>query len=127
MAPGAMTHSYNQNQRYLPLSVVSGPDNGSITVAPPATINEAPPGEYILHVVSEEGAPSVGVYVRVVAPPACVYPVDPAAGVFIEAEGSSRRAGPFQRIDEMGRGNDAFVQVDPARQRLPPTFRMKAT
>jgi hypothetical protein len=113
MAPGAMTHSYNQNQRYLPLTVVSGPDSGSITVSPPATLNEAPPGEYLLHIVSEEGAPSVGVYVRVVAPPACVYPVDLSAGVFIEAEGSSRHAGPFQRVDEKGRGNDAFVRVDP--------------
>ncbi len=114
MAPGSMTHSYNQNQRYLPLNVVAGPNAGSITVAAPATINEAPPGEYLLHIVSEEGAPSLGVYVRVVAPPACVYPVDPAAGVFIEAEGSSRRAGPFQRVEAVGRGNDAFVQVDPA-------------
>ncbi len=114
MAPGAMTHSYNQNQRYLPLTVVSGPDKGSITVAPPATINEAPPGEYLLHVVSAEGAPSVGVYVRVVAPAACVYPLNLDAGVFIEAEGSSRHAGPFQRVAEVGRGNDAFVQVDPA-------------
>ncbi len=114
MAPGGMTHSYNQNQRYLPLTVVSGPDKGSITVAPPATINEAPPGEYLLHIVSAEGAPSVGVYVRVVAPPACVYPADLDAGVFIEAEGSSRHAGPFLRVAEVGRGNDAFVQVDPA-------------
>ncbi len=114
MASGAMTHSYNQNQRYVPLSVVSGPDAGSVMVAPPATLNEAPPGEYLLHIVSTEGAPSVGVYVRVVAPPACVYPVDLDAGVFIEAEGSSRHAGPFQRIDEMGRGNAAFIQVDPA-------------
>jgi cytochrome c peroxidase len=113
MAPGAVTHSYNQNQNYVPLRVVSGPANGSITVAPPATINEAPPGEYILHVISDEGAPSVGVSVRLEAPPACVYPVDSSAGVFIEAEGSSRRAGPFQRIDEAGRGNDAFIQVDP--------------
>ncbi len=114
MAPGAMTHSYNQGQRYVPLQIVSGPDAGSITVAAPATINEAPPGEYLLHLISEQGAPSVGVYVRVVAPPACSYAVDPAAGVFIEAEGSSRSAGPFRRVDEMGRGNDAFVQVDPA-------------
>jgi cytochrome c peroxidase len=113
MAPGAVTHSYNQNQRYLPLRVVSGPANGSITVAPPATTNEAPPGEYILHIISAEGAPSVGVSVRLEAPPACVYPVDPSAGVFIEAEGSSRSAGPFQRIDESARGNAAFVQVDP--------------
>jgi hypothetical protein len=113
MAPGAVTHSYNQNQRYLPLTVVSGPENGSITVAPPATLNEAPPGEYLLHIVSAEGAPSVGVDVRVVGPPACVYPVDLDAGVFIEAEGSSRHAGPFQKVDEAGRGNDAFVQVDP--------------
>jgi hypothetical protein len=43
-----------------------------------------------------------------------VYPVDLAAGVFIEAEGSSRRAGPFQRVNETGRGNDAFIRVDPA-------------
>jgi cytochrome c peroxidase len=113
MAPGAATHSYNQSQSYLPLRVVSGPGNGAITVEPPATINEAPPGEYLLHIISEEGAPSVGVYVRVVAPPACVYPFDPDAGVFIEAEGSSRQAGPFRRIDEIGRGSDAFVQVDP--------------
>jgi hypothetical protein len=114
MAPGAMTHSYNQNQRYLPLRTLSAPSNGSITVLPPATINEAPPGEYILHVISEEGAPSTGVYVKLAPPPACVYPVDLDAGVFIEAEGSSRSAGPFQRVDEMGRGNDAFIQVDPA-------------
>jgi hypothetical protein len=114
MASGAVTHSYNQNQRYLPLSIVSGPDNGSITVAPPATINEAPPGEYLLHIVSEMGAPSTGVFVRIVAPPACVYPVDLGAGVFIEAEGSSRRAGPFRQVDEKGRGNEAFIQVDPA-------------
>ncbi len=114
MAPGAMTHSYNQSQRYLPLTVVAGPDNGSITVLPPATLNEAPPGEYVLHIVSAEGAPSVGAYVRLVAPAACVYPVSLDVGVFIEAEGSSRHAGPFRRIDEVGRGNDAFVQVDPA-------------
>lgn len=114
MAPGGVTHSYNQNQRYLPLTVLSGPEQGSITVAPPATVNEAPPGEYLLHIVSEQGAPSVGVSVRLLAPPACVYPVDLAAGVFIEAEGSSRRAGPFQRVNETGRGNDAFIRVDPA-------------
>lgn len=113
MAPGGATHSFNQNQRYVPLSVVSGPSNGSITVAPPATLNEAPPGEYLLHLVSEEGAPSVGVYVRVVPPAACVYPVDLSAGTFIEAEGSSRSAGPFARVDDAGRGNGAFVQVDP--------------
>ncbi len=114
MAPGGMTHSYNQNQRYLPLAVVSGPKDGSITVSPPATLNEAPPGEYLLHLVSAEGAPSVGVYVRLVAPPACIYPTDLDAGVFIEAEGSSRHAGPFERVDDAARGNGAFVRVDPA-------------
>jgi hypothetical protein len=113
LAPGAVTHSYNQSQHYLPLKIVSGPENGSISVAPPSTINEAPPGEYLLHVVSEEGVPSVGAYVRLVAPPACVYPVDAAAGVFIEAEGSSRHAGPFAQVAEPERGNQNFVQVDP--------------
>jgi hypothetical protein len=119
MAPGAVTHSYNQSQRYLPLRVVSGPENGSITVAPPATINEAPPGEYLLHIVSEQGAPSVGLYVRLLAPAACVYPIDPTVGAFIEAEGSSRSAGPFLHVDESGRGNDAFVRVDSAASSSP--------
>lgn len=114
LAPGAVTHSYNQNQLYLPLRVLSGPKDGEITVAPPATVNEAPPGEYLLHLVSEEGVPSVGTYVRVVAAAPCVYPLDAEEGVFIEAEGSSRRAGPFRRVAEEGRGNDAFLEVDPA-------------
>jgi hypothetical protein len=114
LAPGAVTHSYNQNQRYVPLRVVSGFQNGSITVAPPASLNEAPPGEYLLHLVSDAGVPSVGVSVRLLPPPACVYPVDLEAGAFIEAEGSSRSAGPFARVDEVGHGNDAFIQVDPA-------------
>jgi hypothetical protein len=114
MAPGAVTHAYNQNQRYLPLSVVSPAANGAITVAPPATLNEAPPGEYILHLISAEGAPSLGVYVRVSGPPACVYPVDPGAGVYIEAEGTSRRAGPFKQLAGQGRSNNTFIQVDPA-------------
>jgi hypothetical protein len=114
LAPGAVTHSYNQNQRYVPLRVVSAFQGGSITVAPPATLNEAPPGEYLLHLVSDAGVPSVGVLVNLLPPPACVYPVDLSAGVFIEAEGSSRSAGPFARVNEVGQGNDAFVQVDPA-------------
>jgi hypothetical protein len=114
LAPGSVTHSYNQNQRYVPLRVVTAPQNGSITVAAPATLNEAPPGDYVLHIVSEEGVPSVGVHVRVVPPPACTYPVDLKTGAFIEAEGSSRSAGPFQRMEDAARGNGAFVQVDPS-------------
>ena len=127
MAPGAVTHSYNQNQRYLPLSVVSpAASNGAITVAPPATINEAPPGEYILHVISAEGAPSLGVYVRLVGPPACVYPVDPGAGVFIEAEGASRRAGPFSQVADRGEATARSSRSIPPPRR-PSTFRTKAT
>jgi hypothetical protein len=114
LAPGAVTHSYNQSQHYVPLRVVAGPQGGSIRVAPPATLNEAPPGDYVLHIVSEQGVPSTGVHVRLVPPPACTYPVNPSTGVFIEAEGSSRRAGPFAPVEEAGRSNGAFIRVDPA-------------
>ena len=63
-SPGAVTHSFNAGQRYVPLTTTSAPANGSITVALPATVNEAPPGDYILHAISDLGVPSGGIYVR---------------------------------------------------------------
>jgi galactose oxidase len=59
---GSMTHSFDQNQRFVPLSfeqtlgglIVTTPDNGSL----------APPGYYMLFLVDGNGAPSVAKIVR---------------------------------------------------------------
>lgn len=114
MAPGSMTHGFDQAQRYVPLTTTSGPANGSVTVSAPATINETPPADYLLYVVSDLGVPSVGVHVRVVAPPPCWYGINGAVDSYIEAEGSSRRAPPFQQVTDATRSGGAFMQADPA-------------
>lgn len=66
MALGSITHSFDQNQRYVPLEHESR-GGGAFEVRAPAGANAAPPGDYLLFAVSEAGVPSVGVHV--VVPP----------------------------------------------------------
>jgi len=56
MAVGSFTHGFDQNQRYVPLAF------DGHTLRAPSTA-EAPPGDYMLFVVSGAGVPSVGVHV----------------------------------------------------------------
>lgn len=111
MSPGSITHSFDSGQRYVPLKVQSGPGAGSVTVLPPATINEAQPGDYVLYVVSDLGVPSVGVHVRLLPPPPCTYAVNGTGDSYIEAEASSRRAGPFKVKADAARSNGAYIEV----------------
>ena len=60
---GAVTHHFDQNQRYVPLTFTM-PFESGLDVDAPANANLAPPGYYMLFVVSEEGVPSVAKYVR---------------------------------------------------------------
>jgi hypothetical protein len=66
MALGAMTHAFDQNQRYVRLAFTEA--GGTLTVSPPRTAYEAPPGDYVLFVVSDRGVPSVGRHVRIARP-----------------------------------------------------------
>ncbi|HEY0707414.1 MAG TPA: galactose oxidase early set domain-containing protein, partial [Polyangia bacterium] len=62
--PGALTHSFDQSQRYVPLVYTqTGP--GTLSVTPPPDLNVAPPGDYVMYVISDVGTPSQGVHVRV--------------------------------------------------------------
>lgn len=60
MALGSFTHGFDQNQRYVRLDVTA---DG--TISPPATASIAPPGDYLLFFVSDDGIPSVARTVRV--------------------------------------------------------------
>jgi len=59
---GAVTHSFDQDQRFLELSFQRGFD--SITVQAPANANLAPPGYYMLCLINSAGVPSVAAFVR---------------------------------------------------------------
>lgn len=63
MAAGSITHSIDQNQRYVKLSYSR--TGNTLTLTPPDTGLRAPPGNYLLYLISDQGVPSVGVHVRV--------------------------------------------------------------
>ena len=54
--PGSVTHNFDENQRYVPLSFTQ---KGSfLSVSAPADANIAPPGYYMLFLVRRGGVPS---------------------------------------------------------------------
>ncbi|MEP7228181.1 MAG: galactose oxidase-like domain-containing protein [Gemmatimonadales bacterium] len=62
LRPGATTHGFDQNQRFMSLAFTSAA--GELTVSTPASGNLAPPGDYLLFVVNDDGVPSAGQSVR---------------------------------------------------------------
>jgi uncharacterized repeat protein (TIGR01451 family) len=66
IALGSVTHSFNQNQRFVPLTFEASA--GSLNVHPPADGNTAPPGNYMLFLVDTTGVPSTAAMVRVRRP-----------------------------------------------------------
>jgi hypothetical protein len=62
---GAVTHSNNMEQRYIPLSFTAGAT--SISATAPANANVAPPGFYMLFIIDANGVPSVARMVNVQA------------------------------------------------------------
>ena len=64
---GAVTHSNNMVQRYVPVQFTAA--GGGRTVTAPANTSIAPPGYYMLFIVNSDGVPSVAPIVRVASPP----------------------------------------------------------
>ncbi|HET7872208.1 MAG TPA: galactose oxidase-like domain-containing protein, partial [Terriglobales bacterium] len=60
---GAVTHFFDQNTRYVPLTF--GQTTGGLSVTAPLNGNQAPPGYYMLFLVNGSGVPSVASMVQV--------------------------------------------------------------
>jgi hypothetical protein len=59
---GSTTHGFNMDQRYVPLTFTA---NGTqLSVQMPTNPPDAPPGYYLLFLISDTGVPSVGKIVR---------------------------------------------------------------
>jgi hypothetical protein len=65
LAPAAVTHAFDQNARYVPLSFSVG--SGVLQVQAPANGNVAPPGPYMMFIVDSSGIPSVASWLQVTA------------------------------------------------------------
>lgn len=59
----SVTHSYNMDQRFLPLGFTRA--SGELRVTAPADARRAPPGYYLLFLLNARGVPSVGHMLRV--------------------------------------------------------------
>jgi hypothetical protein len=59
---GAVTHSFNSDQRHVGLTIAA--KSPALRLAAPPNANIAPPGYYILFVLNAEGVPSVGKFVN---------------------------------------------------------------
>ena len=62
---GSVTHHFDQNQRYVPLVFQADPSSlYNLIVQAPPNCNLAPPGYYMLFLISDDGVPSVAKYVQ---------------------------------------------------------------
>jgi hypothetical protein len=59
---GAVTHFFDQNERFLPVSFTQ--TSGGLTVTAPVDGNTAPPGYYMLFIVNSSGIPSIAPFVQ---------------------------------------------------------------
>ncbi len=60
---GAVTHSFNMDQRFLELPFTGA--GGELSVLAPTRSSDATPGYYLLFVIDAEGVPSVGKIIRI--------------------------------------------------------------
>jgi hypothetical protein len=63
MRPGAVTHAFNHDQRYVGCSI-TGVAAGAVDAIAPPDGNHAPPGYYLLFIVDNDRVPSIGEWVR---------------------------------------------------------------
>ncbi len=61
---GAVTHSFNMDQRFLELTFTAAED-GTLSVLAPTRASDATPGYYLLFVIDGTGVPSVGRIVKI--------------------------------------------------------------
>jgi hypothetical protein len=84
MHPGATTHSFDQNQRYVPLGFSSiGPS--TLRALAPLSGAHAPPGDYLLFILSN-GVPSIAKWVRLGNCPSIPCDVDAPPIVSLSAD-----------------------------------------
>jgi hypothetical protein len=77
VAPAAVTHGVDMNQRVIQLDVTRR--SGCVSITAPSA-NVAPPGPYMLFLLNDQGVPSVADFVKLqtaATPPACNGPALP--------------------------------------------------
>jgi hypothetical protein len=69
VAPGAVTHANDMNQRHVELSIAERYPGVGVNAVSPPSADVAPPGYYMLFLIDAHGVPSVARFVRVGSAP----------------------------------------------------------
>jgi len=87
MRPGAPTHAFDMDQRFVGMNFTAG--SGVLNVTAPPNGNIAPPGYYMLFILNSSGVPSVAQFAQLTRAPADQPPTgtitSPASDVTITA------------------------------------------
>src|SRR5439155_22297450 len=62
--PAAVTHSFDQDGRYVPLTFENLPDGTGVRAVAPTDGSIAPPGDHLLFIVDTAGVPSIAQWVH---------------------------------------------------------------
>lgn len=62
--PAAVTHSFDQNGRYVPLTIESVADSSKLRVYAPLSGSAAPPGDYLLFILNDHGVPAIAKWIH---------------------------------------------------------------
>jgi hypothetical protein len=62
--PGAVTHAFDENQRYVPLDFTYCGEGSMLRISAPADSNIAPAGDYMLFIARADSIPSIATWVR---------------------------------------------------------------
>jgi hypothetical protein len=73
--PGAVTHGFDEDQRFLSLAFTAS--GNTLTIQMPANANLAPPGYYMLFLINGAGVPSVASFVQMASPGSDTTPPTP--------------------------------------------------
>jgi hypothetical protein len=65
MKNGSVTHAFDFEQRYVPLTINQRTPGTDLTVSLPANPYETPPGFYMIFVLNADGVPSEARIIRV--------------------------------------------------------------
>ena len=85
--PGAVTHSFDMDQRLINLSYTIG--SGSLSLTAPPDANIAPPGYYMLFLLNSSGVPSVATFLQVTAGPDFSITPSPWQKVIVRGQSTS--------------------------------------
>ena len=99
VAPAAVTHAVDMNQRYMPLQLTQR--SGGVDLVAPPTAEAAPPGYYMLFLLNDQGVPSIARWVRLLPGASAPKPTGLVAAYSFD-EGSGSAAGDASGTDNQG-------------------------